>query len=114
MDEQGWELAIAVVREMATGFVELDATEVGAVDGLVAPFEHFAAEEILEQTANPCSLGHPQAHALSDIGGDLVEPEFFAEHTVIPTLGFFELVEMVLEILLVKPSGSVEALELGS
>lgn len=108
------ELRIAVVREMAAGFVDLHPPDVRGVDRLVTPFEQFLLDEVFEDDANGRSLGHPQAEALADFLADGEQAELLAEDAVIAAFGLVDLFEVGVLILLREPGGSVEPLELAS
>ncbi len=58
-NEQRWELTVAVIREVAAGFVKFHATDMRTVDGFVAPLQQFVSQEFFEQDADTSPLGKP-------------------------------------------------------
>src|SRR5262245_56929902 len=83
-----------------------------AVDWRIATLNQFVLDEGLQDPADNRSLRHPQDQALPRLLTDGEELQLFAEDAVIAFLGFIDLGQVGVEVLLGKERGAVEALEL--
>src|SRR5215470_11432734 len=112
MEKERRVLGIAVIREMAAGAIQLQPADVRGVDRLVAALEQLLLDEALQDPAYGCPFGHPQDQPAAYHGADGEELQLLAEDAVVALLGLLQLVEVGVEVLLVKEGGGVKALEL--
>ena len=80
--DDGTELTIFVVGEVAAGFVEGEFADVRGEDLAVALAGEFGADEVLEFLADDGAFGGPEDEALADVVVDVEELEFAAEFPV--------------------------------
>jgi hypothetical protein len=110
--DDGTELTIFVVGEVAAGFVEGEFADVRGEDLAVALAGEFGADEVLEFLTDDSTFGGPEDEALADVVVDVEELEFAAEFTVVAFFGFFEGEEVLFEVFFGFEGGAVEPLEL--
>ena len=96
---------------MAAGLVQLEPADVRREDLLVSLPPQVLADEVLQLDADFRALGLPEHQALADFVVDGEQPKLRAEHAVVALLGFFELLQVLVELLLVEERGAVDALE---
>ena len=112
MTEDRRELAVAVVREVTAGLIHFDPTDVRRVDRLIAACDQLLLDEVFEDRTDGRSLGQPEAQPLTHLLADREQVELLPQHTMIAPLGLVDLIEISVQILLRKPRGPVQPLQL--
>ena len=108
----GGKLAFAVIRKMPAGLVQLQPADVRRENLLIPLPAELLADEILQLNAHFRALGLPQHQALADFLIDGEQPQLRADDAMVALLGFFELLEVLLEVFFVEERGAVDAGEL--
>ncbi len=108
----GGEHVLRVVAGVAGGLPEVGAGDVRREDERVAAAEILVAHPVFHLLADEAALGMPEDEAGAGelLNGEQVE--LLAEQAMVALLGFFELVEVVVEVFLGVERGAVDALEL--
>ena len=108
----GGEHVLRVVAVVAGGLPEVGAGDVRGEDERVAAAEILVAHPVFHLFADEAALGMPEDEAGAGelLNGEQVE--LLAEQAMVALLGFFELVEVVVELLLGVERRAVDALEL--
>ena len=106
----GRELSVAVIGEMAAGAIQLQPADVRRVHRLVAAPQQLLLDKGLQQAADSRSLGHPQDESAAHGRTDGEKVELLAQDAVIAFLGFFELFQVGIEVLLAEKRRPVQAL----
>ena len=110
--DDGAELRLLVVREVAAGLVEFELADVRREDLRVALLAQLFADEVLQLLTHDRALGHPEDEALADLLVDGEEAEFAAQLAMVALLRFLELREVGVQFFLGREGGAVEALKL--
>ena len=105
------EHAVRKVFKMPRGFVELLVHDVRRDHGLVPAFGQTLADEVLDDSPDKRSFRMPEHEAAAGILFDRIEIEFGAEFAVVAFRRFFEKDEVVVEFLLRRKGGPVDALQ---
>ena len=84
-------LAIGVIGEVAGGLVQLDASDMRGIDRLIADFQEFGIQEVLQLAANDGPLGEPENQPRTDHGVDSEQLQLLAQQAVIAAFGLFDL-----------------------
>ena len=106
------EHAVFVEASVAAGFPEVEAHDVRRVDEVVAALEEFVAEPVLDNFADEAALGMPEDEAGAGFFLNAEEFELDAELAMIAALGFFEAMEIFIELFLREETCGVNALKL--
>ena len=105
------EHVLAIKPGMAAGFPQVQLCRVGRVDDLVIVFIMLFQPKIFHHPANPGPFGMPQDQAVADRFLDGKKIEFLAQFTVVPFLGLFQAIDVLLQHLLLRVAGGVDALQ---
>jgi len=111
-DFDGTEHAVLVKAGVAAGFPKVEAHDVRRIDEVVAALLQFVAEPVLDDPANQAALGMPENQAGAGFFLDAEEVELRAEFAMITAFGFFEAVQILVQLFLREKSGGINALEL--
>jgi hypothetical protein len=101
----------AVEIEVARGLPQILASDMRGVEQLVVVAIVLVLPEILDKAAQLCPLGLPKDQAGADLVADGEQLEFLAELAMVAFFRFFQIVEMLLEVLLVEKGSAVDALQ---
>src|SRR6266436_4150074 len=112
-DLDGAKHAVFEKSGVAAGLPEVEAHDVRGKDEVVAALEQFVAEPVLDNLSNEAALGMPEDEAGAGFFLNAEEVELDAELAMIAALGFFEAVQMFVQLFLREESHGVNALELG-
>ena len=110
--DDGAELAVLVIGEMAAGLVEHRFADVRREDLRVALLAQLLADEVLQFLAQHGTIRRPKDEALPHVFVDVEELQFAAQFAVVALFGLFELHEVCFEFFLAREGRAVEALEL--
>src|ERR1039458_1883038 len=97
---------------VAGGLPQLGAHHVRRVDQRVAALDVLVAHPVFDLAAHDAALGMEEDQARSGEVLDAEEVELFAELAVVALLGFFELGEILVDLLLAEEGGAVDTLQL--
>ncbi len=111
-DFDGAEHVLAVKIGVAAGLPEVEAHDVRREDEIVAAAQEFVAQPVFHDLADQAALGMPEDQARAGFVLNAEEVEFLAELAMVAALGFFELVQIFVEFLLLDEAGAVDALHL--
>ncbi len=106
------EEVLLVVLEVSRDLEQLFARDVGAVDRLVATPHDLAADEILDHLAEHRPLGVPEGEPGADQLVEREEIQLAPQRPVVALLGFFQPLQMLVELRLRGERRPVHALEL--
>ena len=112
VDVEGVEHPFAVVRQVPRGVEEPLLGDVRGPDVLEALLDVALADVVLHDALDDAALGVEDGQPRADLVGEGVEVELAPELAVVATLGLGEPVEVGLELVLRRPGGAVDALEL--
>ena len=108
----GLEGVRTVFLVVAAGHVQLFGTDVGRDDGLVAGLHLGFAQKLLEALAQGGAFGQPQGQPRSYFLRESKQLQLFAQLAVVATLGFFQALKVLGEVLGFGKGDAVEAREL--
>ena len=98
---------------MAAGFPEVATHDMWRVDEVVAALEEFIAEPVLDNLSNEAALGMPENEAWAGLLLDAEEIELDAQLAMIAALGFFQAMQIFVQLFLREEGHGVNALKLG-
>ena len=108
----GREHIVVIMFPVAGTLVELHFGEIRRVHVLISGGPLALQNVIFEQPANGRALGQPERQPRADEFVYREQFELLAQLAVVAALGFFQPVEILVEILLRKEGGAVDALQL--
>src|SRR5262249_40545647 len=85
---QRWILRVTVVREMATGPIQLQPPDVRRINRLVTALDQLFLDEGLQKATDDRPFWHPQNEPAADHRADGKEPELFAKNAVVAFFRF--------------------------
>ena len=94
------EHVFAIEIGVAAGLPQIQAHDVRRVDEIVAAAQQFVAQPVFHQLANQAALGMPEDQARAGFFLDAEKIELRPEPAMVAALGFFELVEIFVELFL--------------
>ena len=101
-----------VVSPMSGTHVEVNLREVWRVNMLVARAPFFFEDVILQKTANGGAFRQPEWQTGSHQIAHGEKAEFFSDAAMVAALGFFELVQIFVEFLLINEARAINPLHL--
>ena len=112
LDVQRREHALAVVRQVAGGVEQPLLGDVGGADVLEALLDVPPADVVLHLALDHTALGVEHRQAGADLVGEAEQVELVAEPAVVAALRLLDPVQVLVERLLGRPGGAVDALQL--
>ena len=106
------ELGVLIIREVTRSAVEVEVADVRREDLLVASLEETLGDEVLELLTDDGAIRRPEDEALPHLFVDMEKLQFLAQLAVIALLGFLGADDGLLEFVLGRVGGTVDALEL--
>ncbi len=110
--DDGGELGVLVVGEVAGGLVERELADVRGEDLRVALEAELLGDEVLQLLAQDGAVRGPEDEALADVLVDVEELEVLAQLAVVAELGLLHALDVLGELVLGGEGGAVDALEL--
>ena len=108
------EIHVLAVMVVVTGALPgLHAQQLRALHQVVVALEVLAAPEVFQDGAHQHALGQPEDHARGHVFMEGEEAQFAAQLAVVAALGFFQLLQIGVEGLLVGKGGAVQTGEHG-
>src|SRR2546429_174067 len=108
----GAEHAVLVKSGVAAGFPQVEAHDVRRKHQVVAALEQLLAQPVFHNFSNQAALGVPENEARAGFLLDAEEVQFDAELAVIAALGFFQAMQVFVELFLREERHRVNALKL--
>src|SRR5262245_42306020 len=100
-----------IPAEMAARLPELNAPYMRRIHQVIAAAQVLLTPEVLNQIADHCPFGMPEHQPRSHHLVNREQVQLAAQHTMIPLTRFFQLVQILLQHLLRRPGGAVDALQ---
>src|SRR5262249_13883992 len=110
--DDGRELRLLVIREVAGSLVKLELADVRREDLRIALFLQLGADEILQFLPHDRAVRRPEDETLADVLVDDEELQVLAQLAVVAGLGLFLLFKVRSQLVLGGKRGAVDALEL--
>src|SRR5271170_5622238 len=92
--------------------VEVNLRQIWSVHMLVAGAAFLFQDVLLEKPANRGAFGQPERQTGSDLIAHSEKPEFFSDAAMVAALGFFEIVQIFVQLFLVDKTRAVNPLHL--
>ena len=82
-------LAVFVIGKVPASFIEVQLSNVGCKDLIVALLSQMKQNKVLQLLTNEGAFGSPQHKSLANHFVNMKQAQFLAQHSVIAFLGFF-------------------------